>query len=102
AMTGMREFFVSLYRNRGGRTGGRIRRESGYAFLMAMFLVFSIIIGSQVAVQSLLTAGRRDKETDMIWRGNQYVRAIRLYYRKTGHYPQTLDDLEKGLPELHF
>ncbi|MGH9714786.1 MAG: hypothetical protein ACRD5M_15945 [Candidatus Acidiferrales bacterium] len=38
----------------------------------------------------------------MIWRGNQYKRAIRLYFRKTGHYPQNLDDLEKGLPQLHF
>ncbi|MGA7842742.1 MAG: hypothetical protein WCA34_17615, partial [Candidatus Acidiferrales bacterium] len=35
-------------------------------------------------------------------RGNQYARAIRLYYHKTGHYPQTLDDLEKGMPDLHF
>jgi hypothetical protein len=38
----------------------------------------------------------------MIWRGNQYARAIRLYYRKTGHYPQSLDDLKSGLAELHF
>jgi hypothetical protein len=84
---------------KGTRKSGR---ESGFAYLMALFLVFSIIVGSQVAVQSLLTMGRRDKEADMIWRGNQYVRAIRLYYHKTGHYPQTIDDLEKGLPDLHF
>ena len=78
------------------------RREAGYAFLMAMFLVFSIIIASQIAVRNLLTEGRREKESEMIWRGKQFERAIRIYYRKTGHYPQTIDDLEKGLPQLHF
>jgi hypothetical protein len=77
-------------------------QESGYAFLMVMFLVLVMIVGSQVALQNMLTQGRREREDDMIWRGNQYVRAIRLYYRKTGHYPQSLDDLKDGLPELHF
>jgi len=38
----------------------------------------------------------------MIWRGNQWVRAVRLYYHKKGAYPQNVDDLEKGLPQLHF
>src|SRR5262249_1065392 len=31
----------------------------------------------------------------MIWRGNQYVRAIKLYYRKNGRFPKELDDLYK-------
>jgi hypothetical protein len=76
--------------------------ESGYAFLMVMFLVLLMVIGSQVALQNAYTQGRRLREDDMIWRGNQYARAIRLFYRKTGHYPQTLDDLKTGLPDLHF
>ena len=53
-------------------------------------------------MENILTTGRRQREEEMIWRGQQYVRAIRLYYRKTGHYPSTLDDLKKGMPELHF
>jgi hypothetical protein len=77
-------------------------RESGYAFLMVMFLVLLMVIGSQVALQNLYTEGRRVREDDMIWRGNQYARAIRLFFRKTGHYPQSLDDLKTGLPELNF
>jgi hypothetical protein len=76
--------------------------ESGYAFLMVMFLVLVMVIGSQVALQNVYTQGRRLREDDMIWRGNQYSRAIRLFYRKTGHYPQSLDDLKTGLPDLHF
>jgi hypothetical protein len=77
-------------------------RESGYAYLMVMFLVLMMVIGSQVALQNIYTQGRRMREDDMIWRGNQYARAIRLYYRKTGHYPQSLDDLKTGLPQLTF
>jgi hypothetical protein len=69
---------------------------------MALFMVVTLIIASQVAVRSVLTEGRRERESDLIWRGQQYVRAIRLYYRKTGHYPSNLDDLKKGMPELHF
>ncbi len=53
-------------------------------------------------MENILTSGRRQREEELIWRGQQFVRAIRLYYRKTGHYPSTLDDLKKGMPELHF
>lgn len=74
----------------------RSRSEKGYAYLMALFMVVTLIVASQVVVRNLLTEGRRQHEDEMIWRGQQYVRAIRLYYRKTGHYPSTLDDLKKG------
>jgi hypothetical protein len=77
-------------------------RESGYALLMAFFMIIIVIISSQVVMENLLTRGRREREAEMIWRGEQVQRAIRLYYRKTGHYPQTLEDLEKGLPQLYF
>jgi hypothetical protein len=92
----------------GGRTRSnadaqrRRREESGFAYLMALFMVLVIIIGSEVVVQNSITLGRRERESELIWRGNQYVRAIRLYYHKTGHYPQSLDDLKTGLPDLHF
>jgi len=88
-------------------TDGRTRErnpsgESGYAYVMSLFLVLTIIIGSQVVLQNLVTLGRRQREEETIWRGQQYIRAIRSYYRKVGHYPQTVDDLEMGLPQLHF
>ncbi len=69
---------------------------------MALFLIVATIASSQVILQNLVTIRRRQRESDAIWRGQQYERAIGLYYHKTGHYPQSLDDLQKGLPELHF
>ena len=83
------------------RTNPR-RGQAGYALLMAMFMVVLMIISADVVLQNLATEGRRQREAETIWRGRQYMRAIRLYYQKTGHYPQTLEDLQKGLPELHF
>src|SRR5690348_6959849 len=81
---------------------GRPRAESGYALVMAMFLIVVMLVSSQVVLQNVVTLRRRQREADSIWRGQQFVRAIRLYYHKTGHYPQSLEDLQKGLPELHF
>jgi len=65
-------------------------------------MMLLLLIASTAAVSDLRMEKRRQREEEMVWRGNQYVRAIRLYYHKTGHYPQNLDDLQKGLPDLHF
>ncbi|MGA8145206.1 MAG: hypothetical protein WB987_15070 [Candidatus Acidiferrales bacterium] len=69
---------------------------------MALSLTLIVLIGSTAIIANLRTEGRRQREEEAIWRGNQYARAISLYFHKTGHYPQTLDDLKKGMPQLHF
>jgi hypothetical protein len=40
---------------------------------------------------------RREREVETIHRGNQYVRAIRLYYKKSNTYPATIEVLEKAI-----
>jgi hypothetical protein len=84
------------------RTPRQRNPESGYAFLFALGLILLMIASSLVILQKGATIRRRRIEQETIWRGNQYARAIRLYYHKTGRYPQTLDDLQKGMPNLHF
>jgi len=69
---------------------------------MVMGMAILMAILAQEVLQNMYTQGRRAREDEMIWRGNQYVRAIRLYYRKTGHYPQSIDDLKSGVADLHF
>jgi len=76
--------------------------ESGFAYLLALFTVLIVAAGSLVVLANGKTERRRQKEADMIWRGEQYERAIKAYFRKTGHYPRTVEDLQKGLPDLHF
>lgn len=70
-------------------------RQQGYALLMVMFIAALILAAVAVADQNILTEGKRQKEQEMIWRGNQYVRGIKLYYRKLGRFPNSLDDLTK-------
>ncbi|MGH9575215.1 MAG: hypothetical protein ACRD40_17005 [Candidatus Acidiferrales bacterium] len=80
----------------------RERRDSGYAFIMALFMVLTVIIGSQVVLRNMVTVSRSQREAQAIWRGNQYARAIKMYYRKTGHFPTSQDDLITGVPAMHF
>lgn len=59
-------------------------------FLTTLLLLSVVAIGPNV-----LTEGRREKEKEMIWRGKQYTRGVKLYYRKLGRFPTSLDDLIK-------
>ena len=76
------------------RTAGK-RGERGYALLMVIFLVTVLLISTMTVAPNIVTEGRREKEKDMIWRGKQYTRGVKLYYRKMGRFPTSLDDLTK-------
>jgi hypothetical protein len=78
-----------------GRRPNRGKSEAGYAVLFAIFLVATMLIFAAAATPNILIQGRRLREQEAIWRGNQYVRAIRLYYQKNGKYPASLEDLAK-------
>ena len=65
----------------------RRSEEAGYTLLMVVFMVATMMILAMAAAPNLLTDGRREKEADMVWRGQQYARAIGLYYKKFGKYP---------------
>ena len=77
-------------------------RESGYALLMVTFLAAVLAIAATAAAPSLFTQGLREKEEEMIWRGEQYVRAVRSYYRKFGRFPQSVEDLAKKKTGIRF
>lgn len=57
--------------------------------------IFIILLLLGVAAPKVARGLRRDREVEAIHRGNQYVRAIQLYYKKFGHYPGSLEQLEK-------
>ncbi|MGB8543422.1 MAG: hypothetical protein WCD49_17460 [Candidatus Acidiferrales bacterium] len=84
------------------RHRARHSQESGFAFLMALGLIFIALALSLVILENFVTDGKRTREEETIWRGEQYERAVRLYYHKMGRYPQTIDDLKKGGLNLHF
>ncbi len=71
------------------------RSERGYALLMVVFLVTLLLISAVAVAPNILTEGKREKEKEMVWRGKQYARGVKLHYRKMGRFPTTLDDLTK-------
>jgi hypothetical protein len=71
----------------------RRRQKNGYALLTMMFLLAVLVVGMAAATQNIQTNGQREKEKEMIWRGKQYVRGIRLYHQKTNRFPSQLEDL---------
>jgi hypothetical protein len=67
--------------------------QRGYALLMMIFLVATMMTFAVMATVSIKAQGQRQKEDELAWRGNQYVRAIRLFYKKNGRFPKTIDEL---------
>jgi type II secretory pathway pseudopilin PulG len=73
---------------------GRTNSEAGYILLAVLFLVALILLSLAVAAPRVAKSIQRDKELELIHRGEQYKRAIKLYYRKFGSYPASIDQLE--------
>jgi len=77
-------------------------RQSGYSLLMVVFMVATVLILAAAIAPNLLTLGLRDREAETIWRGEQYQRAIGLYFRKLGHYPTRIEDLTAQTNGVRF
>src|SRR5215470_16956034 len=71
------------------------RREQGYAIILVLLMATLMLIATMAVAPNILNQGRREREKEMIWRGKQYVRGIKMYYRKTGKFPTSLEDLTK-------
>ncbi len=71
------------------------RGDRGYAMLMVMFMATILLVGAMGVAVNIKNEGIRAREDELAWRGNQYVRAIRIYYKKNGRFPKTLEDLTK-------
>src|SRR5664279_1140498 len=69
--------------------------EEGYLLIGALVLIAMILIALAVAAPKIAVELQRDKEDELMHRGLQYARAIRLYYKKFGRYPASMDQLEK-------
>jgi type II secretory pathway pseudopilin PulG len=69
--------------------------EQGFMLVGLIVAIFFVLIALSVAAPKVAQQLRREREVEAVHRGNQYVRAIRLYYRKFGHYPGSIEQLEK-------
>jgi hypothetical protein len=93
-----------IFAHRAQRRLPRSRRsQRGYAILLVLFFLTLMLLATISIAPNVLTEGRREKEKEMIWRGKQYARGVKMYYRKTGKFPTSMDDLVKPkLGSLRF
>ncbi|MDD8020355.1 MAG: hypothetical protein PHU81_04095 [Acidobacteriota bacterium] len=86
------------------QTGLARKPEGGYILIFLMIVIFIMMVGLLAAAPLLQTQLKRETEEELIFRGQQYVEAIRLYQqKKPGSFPQSLEELikEKCLRRLY-
>jgi len=67
--------------------------EEGYILVMVVFMVALLVIAMSLAGPVIRKEIQRDREIETMHRGKQYVRGVRMYYKKFGAYPPTVDAL---------
>jgi len=67
--------------------------EQGYLLVSVMFMMTLMVIALAVAAPMIAKQIQRDRELETMHRGKQYARAVKLYYKKFGAYPASVDAL---------
>lgn len=80
----------------------RASSDRGIAFLILMMVLTLLLISLTVSLPDIYTQGQRDREEELLFRGDQYARAILLYHRQFNKYPQTVEDLLKKTNGYRF
>lgn len=81
-----------------------MNKENGYTLIILLFALFVMSIGLLVAIPVWETQIQREKEEELIFRGKQYVEAVRLFQTKNpGSFPKSFDELveEKCIRKLY-
>lgn len=71
-----------------------LHRQQGFGYIMAMIALVVIAILAQTAATMSSYQTRRDKEAELLFRGQAYQHAIAGFVRSgDGRYPKRLEDL---------
>ncbi|MGH9455949.1 MAG: hypothetical protein ACRD2O_18505 [Terriglobia bacterium] len=68
-------------------------REAGYALIAMMIMATVLLISLGAVLPSVYQEAQRQKEQELIFRGNQYARAVYLFHAKMGRYPTSVKEL---------
>jgi len=69
------------------------KAEDGYMLIAVVFMLALFVIALAVAAPRVAKSIQREREIETMHRGKQYIRAVKLYYRKFGRYPPNVDAL---------
>lgn len=67
--------------------------EQGYILVSVVFVMVILMLSLSIALPKLRKEIQRDQEIETVHRGQQYARAIQLYYRRFRAYPTSVDSL---------
>ncbi len=75
-------------------------RQRGFTLAALIVVIAVMAIFLAVAVESVSFQKRRENEEELIFRGNQYVEAIRLFRARNGRFPMAMEELYKANPRV--
>jgi hypothetical protein len=67
--------------------------DKGYVLLIVMMMATLLLISLAAAAPSIYVEGQREKEKELIFRGEQYARAILLFHQQFKRYPNSVKEL---------
>jgi type II secretory pathway pseudopilin PulG len=70
------------------------RNEKGYILLSVMLLMVLMLVALTIEAPRVAQQIKREKEEELIHRGDEYKLAIKRFFRKFGRYPLSIDQLE--------
>jgi type II secretory pathway pseudopilin PulG len=72
----------------------RARKDSGFALLLVLLMAALIAISLYMELPRVAVESQRQKEQLLILRGEEYKRAILVFYKTNSRWPTKIEDLE--------
>lgn len=79
-------------------SAGKWNEQRGFSYVIVLVAIVVVTISAQVVTPAVSRIIRSDKEQELLFRGQAYLKAIESYYRSVPQnpaYPRHLSDLEK-------
>ena len=74
--------------------------SAGYTLVVLVMAIAVMSIMVMVALQTVEFQMQREREAELIFRGEQYVEAIRLYKQKYGRHPMRMKEIWEANPKV--
>src|SRR5205823_7450189 len=71
----------------------RHHKDSGFSLAALIFFAAAASLIAAAAVPAYQMQAKREREKELMFRGQEYARAIQKYQRKFGVYPSSLEQL---------
>jgi len=75
-------------------------REAGFTLVMLVMVIAIMSIMMGVAVQTVTFQMKREREAELIFRGRQYVEAVRIFKARYGRNPMRMKEIWEADPKV--